>query len=119
MAYFKREGSERRGSRGRSDDRGSRGRSEDRGRSRPFDSGGFSDRRGRTEMHDAICDKCGKECQLPFKPSSGKPVYCRDCFQKKDSYGSADRPAQRDTSSEQLNEINTKLDKIMKVLKID
>ncbi len=34
-------------------------------------------------MHDAVCSECGKECQVPFKPTQGKPVYCRDCFAKK------------------------------------
>ena len=33
------------------------------------------------EMHDAICAKCGKETQVPFKPSQDRPVYCRECFQ--------------------------------------
>ena len=23
---------------------------------------------------------CGKEAQVPFRPTSGKPVYCSDCF---------------------------------------
>lgn len=39
---------------------------------------------GPREMHDAVCAKCGAECQVPFKPRSeaegGKPVLCRDCF---------------------------------------
>ncbi len=34
------------------------------------------------EMHDAVCSDCGKKCQVPFKPMEGKPVYCRECFQK-------------------------------------
>tara|TARA_Y100000034_G_scaffold87224_1_gene104587 strand:- start:18238 stop:18756 length:519 start_codon:yes stop_codon:yes gene_type:complete len=42
--------------------------------------GGFS--RGPREMHDATCAKCGKACQVPFKPSGDRPVYCRDCYQK-------------------------------------
>jgi CxxC-x17-CxxC domain-containing protein len=32
------------------------------------------------EMFDAVCSKCGKPCQVPFKPTEGRPVYCRDCF---------------------------------------
>ena len=35
------------------------------------------------EMHKAICSECGKECEIPFKPTEGRPVYCRDCFAKK------------------------------------
>jgi len=31
----------------------------------------------------AVCSECGKETQVPFKPTAGKPVYCRECFQKR------------------------------------
>ena len=34
-------------------------------------------------MYNAICDKCGKEAQLPFKPSGDKPVFCKVCFTAK------------------------------------
>ncbi|MCF7866185.1 DNA-directed RNA polymerase [Candidatus Woesearchaeota archaeon] len=37
---------------------------------------------GPREMHKATCADCGNECDVPFKPTEGKPVYCRDCFQK-------------------------------------
>ena len=37
---------------------------------------------GPREMHKATCSDCGNECEVPFKPTQGKPVYCRDCFQK-------------------------------------
>lgn len=43
--------------------------------------GGFN--REQREMHDAVCAKCKKECKVPFKPSKDRPVYCRECFQKK------------------------------------
>ena len=35
------------------------------------------------EMHKATCADCGKECEVPFKPDGTRPVYCRDCFQKR------------------------------------
>lgn len=35
------------------------------------------------EMYDVVCDECKKNCQVPFKPDEGRPVYCRDCFSKK------------------------------------
>lgn len=38
--------------------------------------------RGPREMHKATCSKCKQECEVPFKPSEGRPVYCRDCFAK-------------------------------------
>ena len=34
------------------------------------------------EMHKITCSDCGKEAEVPFKPTDGRPVYCRDCFQK-------------------------------------
>jgi len=34
------------------------------------------------EMHKAICADCGKECEVPFKPQEGRPVYCKECYQK-------------------------------------
>ena len=37
--------------------------------------------RGPREMHKATCAECKKECDVPFKPTEGRPVYCRDCFQ--------------------------------------
>ena len=33
------------------------------------------------EFHEAVCSSCGVTTQVPFKPTAGKPVYCRDCFQ--------------------------------------
>ena len=44
--------------------------------------GGGFDRRPR-EMHKAICAECKQECEVPFKPSGDKPVYCKECFMKK------------------------------------
>jgi len=45
--------------------------------------GGFG---GPREMHKATCADCGKECEVPFKPSGDRPVYCRDCWQKHKKY---------------------------------
>ncbi len=41
--------------------------------------GGGRDR-GPREMFAATCSSCGREAQVPFRPTSGKPVYCSDCF---------------------------------------
>ncbi len=30
-----------------------------------------------------ICADCNKECEIPFKPSGGRPVYCKECFSKR------------------------------------
>jgi CxxC-x17-CxxC domain-containing protein len=29
-----------------------------------------------------VCADCGKETEVPFEPSQGRPVYCRDCYRK-------------------------------------
>ncbi len=42
--------------------------------------GGGGGSRGPRQMHDAICASCGKDCQIPFEPREGRPVYCSDCF---------------------------------------
>jgi CxxC-x17-CxxC domain-containing protein len=44
-------------------------------------SGGGDSRR--PSLHDAVCDECGKDCQVPFRPSGDKPIYCSECFEKK------------------------------------
>ena len=50
-------------------------------------SGGFQRRDfGPREMSKATCSQCGKECEVPFKPTEGKPVYCKECYAKKRKY---------------------------------
>jgi CxxC-x17-CxxC domain-containing protein len=34
-------------------------------------------------LHKAVCADCNKECEIPFKPSAGRPVYCKECFVKR------------------------------------
>ena len=80
------------------------------------ESSGFGERK-QLEMHDAVCDKCGKPCQLPFRPTQGKPVYCSDCFRNKDSYEGP--RSSSSVSPDLLTEINDKLDKIMRALKLN
>lgn len=116
------------GNRGGSFGGGSRGGYNDRSR------GG--DRGGDREMFQATCDSCGKSCELPFKPTGSRPVYCSDCFKKNDSGGerrdfggdrggdrrsdSRDRQPSRDSrpasSGVDFSGINAKLDKIIELL---
>lgn len=35
-----------------------------------------------TTMFTATCSNCGQEAKLPFEPTSGKPVFCDNCFTK-------------------------------------
>ncbi len=117
--------------------RDSRGGFQPRGRSsfgRGNDRGGFQPRgrsfggdndRGPREMFKAVCDNCGKDCEVPFRPTSGKPVYCSDCFEKMGGRDGDSRPERResrpqaprvDLSIAQFDSLNVKLDKILKLL---
>lgn len=46
--------------------------------------GGFGGGRGRddsrSEMFTATCAECSKRCEVPFRPSGARPVYCKECF---------------------------------------
>jgi CxxC-x17-CxxC domain-containing protein len=37
------------------------------------------------QLFAATCSECGKETEVPFNPTPGKPVYCRECFQSRKS----------------------------------
>jgi CxxC-x17-CxxC domain-containing protein len=45
--------------------------------------GGGGGGRAPREMFTARCSACGGEAKVPFQPSGDKPVYCRDCFQSR------------------------------------
>lgn len=34
----------------------------------------------RRPMHKAVCADCGKDCEVPFRPSANRPVYCKVCY---------------------------------------
>jgi CxxC-x17-CxxC domain-containing protein len=89
-------------------------------------SGGFGGERrsfDRPEMHEATCSKCGKSCQVPFKPTGSKPVFCSDCFRQQgdgqqESFARPQRsaPVNSGISQEQFKQLNDKLDKILAFL---
>jgi CxxC-x17-CxxC domain-containing protein len=37
----------------------------------------------------AVCSQCGKETTVPFRPTQGRPVLCRECFTQRKSVASA------------------------------
>ncbi|MEM2974052.1 MAG: CxxC-x17-CxxC domain-containing protein [Candidatus Micrarchaeia archaeon] len=41
---------------------------------------------GSRPMYPAKCSDCGCDCEVPFEPKEGRPVYCRDCYQKHRKY---------------------------------
>lgn len=97
---------------GRSDSR----REESRFSNRPQ----YSERQnspGRTEDFETVCDECGKTCTVPFHPTAGKPVYCRECFGDKKNNG--ERNVEGSNYKQQFEVLNDKLDKILKILTPD
>jgi CxxC-x17-CxxC domain-containing protein len=87
-------------------------------------------------MHDVICDKCKIKCQVPFKPTGDKPVYCSDCFRSNSGRDESSRggfrsrspsqygapqsgqsgASQSGISQEQFKQLNEKLDKILEFI---
>ena len=116
------------------------------GGGRPSFGGGRGGDRGPVTMHKAVCDECHKACEVPFRPSQDKPVYCNDCFGgKKETsdrgprkdFGEraprrefSDRPSQSpafskpavsqssvsDDTKKQLADISVKLDRLASVV---
>jgi CxxC-x17-CxxC domain-containing protein len=105
-----------------------------------FGGGNRGGDRGPVSMHKAVCDECTKSCEVPFRPSNDKPIYCNDCFGGKRESGDraprkefgnrdarpsfgdrAPRPEftktpssapTNDNTAKQLSEINAKLDRL-------
>lgn len=38
--------------------------------------------KNRKQLFDVTCTTCGCDTQVPFKPTPGKDVLCRDCYAK-------------------------------------
>ncbi len=43
---------------------------------------GGSSGQGRVET-TTNCSSCGKETTVPFRPTQGRPVFCKECFQQR------------------------------------
>jgi len=83
---------------------------------------GRSNRRdsGRLEMTKVTCDSCKKRCEVPFKPTSSKPIYCETCFKKEESPRSSPRSSSKSNDlDKEIKKINKKLDIILKALELD
>lgn len=94
-------------------------------RRRSFGGGG-SDR----QMHQTVCSNCGKNCEVPFVPTGDKPVFCSECFEKRNRDSDSRRfegggPRRNDferrsetrpQNNEQFEAISRKLDKILEML---
>jgi CxxC-x17-CxxC domain-containing protein len=73
---------------------------------------------GREEkpMFKGVCDECGAPCEVPFRPTAGKPLYCNNCFGKGDNNPKA--AAKVSSYDEQFRILNEKIDKIFIALNI-
>jgi len=73
-----------------------------------FDQPRFSDKK----MFSAVCSNCGNTCEVPFRPTGDKPVYCHNCF------GKTDHAPSKSTAGyqEQFKILNSKLDQILRSL---
>ena len=135
MAYFNKD----KNSNGGNDSRNSGERSfgKDRSGNRRF---GGNRGGSRPDMHSAKCSECGNACEVPFRPTGEKPVYCSDCFRRRRNENSQDggksysgnrdsksryeeKPSYQNSGSQntenhkaQFENLNTKLDKILRVL---
>ena len=58
---------------------------------------------GNGERFDIECAACGITTSVPFKPDSGRPVYCRDCYNAMRPEG-ADRNRNRSSRNSQPQE---------------
>ena len=74
-----------------------------------------SDRSTR-QLFDAICDKCGSRCQIPFQPRPGKQVFCSHCFEQKEKEGMGFQ--NKPQPNHDLAGINAKLDMILELLSL-
>lgn len=67
-------------------------------------------------MYSAVCATCSNACEVPFRPTGLKPIYCRACMT---GGGATDKRTSSPCScqcTDQIKAISTKLDAILKVL---
>lgn len=76
---------------------------------------GFNAGMQEKRLYQVTCDKCGTDCEVPFRPTGERPVYCRPCLGKGDA---PERPRGNagGDNSEQFKVLNAKLDAILKAL---
>jgi CspA family cold shock protein len=60
---------------------------------------------GSRELHPARCSNCGAETMVPFVPTAGRDVFCRDCYrqQRSDSGAPVRQPHARVERQERGN----------------
>ena len=86
------------------------------------------------DLHKATCSTCDKDCMLPFRPNTDKPVFCSDCFSKNSKSGDRgvskpprsersprhDRPSPQDLELKsikaQLKTIEDRLNRVLDII---
>lgn len=72
---------------------------------------------GDKQKFSAICSKCGKRCEVPFRPAPGKSVFCDQCFGNKGGgQGGGQSSGGGGQNKNQFDILNAKLDKILQAL---
>ncbi|MEK7130259.1 MAG: CxxC-x17-CxxC domain-containing protein [Patescibacteria group bacterium] len=146
MGKFKKSAGYKGGSHGRGTNRrtpSDRPRYGDKGGfSRSGDAGG---RDSRPQMYSAVCSQCNRACEVPFRSTGVRPVFCKDCFNGKressqSGYSRRDAPSRNSSSmnftpadpvkphvsdkriddlKKQLDAVHKKLDAIMEMMEGD
>jgi len=74
------------------------------------------------QMYRAVCAECGKDCEVPFRPTNNKPVYCSNCFDKQSDGGTRAGSRSGGGNSdfreiiEQIRKLNVKFDTLVEML---
>jgi len=55
-----------------------------------YSSRGYDPHQKGKAMHKAVCSECGQACEIPFKPSGDRPVFCSQCFAQHQNEGSGE-----------------------------
>lgn len=42
----------------------------------------FTQSKNKNSISKAVCSKCGKSCEVPFKPEGNRAVFCHECWKK-------------------------------------
>lgn len=106
------------------------------GGGKKFSGGGGRDG-GRPSMHQATCSECGVSCEVPFRPTGSRPVFCNNCFGKQGRGKDGGRPPRFEGERhekprfedkkvdgvyfsgqvvEQIKILNAKVDKLIEIL---
>ncbi|MBI1833851.1 MAG: type IV secretion system DNA-binding domain-containing protein [Candidatus Andersenbacteria bacterium] len=63
--------------------------------SRPQNPQGGERKKRQTKSYPAVCSDCKKNTDVPFKPDPEKPVYCKECFEKRKAAGTLPRKEEK------------------------